>query len=47
MNAMISDLTDYMNWYGPKVARLQYMWNDPRVDIWLNLLNGRSPFYTK
>ena len=47
MNAMLSDLTDYMNWYGPKVARLQHMWADPRVDIWLNLLNGRSPFYTK
>lgn len=47
MNAMISELTDYMNWYGPKVARLQHMWADPRVDIWMNQLKGRSPFYTK
>ena len=45
--AMGSDLTDYMNWYGPKVARLQHMWTDPRVDLWLNKLNGKTPFYTK
>ena len=45
--AIGSDLTDYMNWYGPKVARLQHLWNDPRLDPWLNRLNGRSPFYTK
>ncbi len=45
--AMGSDLTDYMNWYGPKVARLQHMWADPRVDLWLNKLNGKTPFYTK
>jgi len=38
---------DYMNWYGQKVARLQYMWQDPRVDIWLNTLNGRPVFRTK
>ena len=45
--AMGSDLTDYMNWYGPKVARLQHMWADPRVDMWLNLLNGKDSFYKK
>ena len=45
--ARTSDLADYMNWYGPKVARLQHLWLDPRVDIWLNLLNGKTPFYTK
>ncbi len=47
MNAITSDLTDYMAWYGPKIARLQHMWADPRVDIWMNFLKGRSPFYTK
>jgi len=35
---------DYMNWYGTKVARLQYMWQDPRVDSWLNRLNGKPVF---
>jgi len=35
---------DYMNWYGTKVARLQHMWIDPRLDIWLDMLNGRPVF---
>ena len=38
---------DYMNWYGGKTARLQHFWNDPRVDMWMNLLNGVSPYYTE
>lgn len=42
-----SELLDYMGWYGPKIARLQHMWTDPRVDVWLNLLKGKSPFYKK
>ena len=42
-----SELLDYMGWYGSKIARLQYMWTDPRVDIWMNLLKGKSPFYKK
>jgi hypothetical protein len=33
-----------MNWYGQKVARLQYMWQDPRVDIWINTLTGKPVF---
>ena len=45
--AIGSDLTDYMAWYGPKIARLQHMWTDPRLDLWLNKLNGKTPFYTK
>ncbi len=46
--SMSSDVAfDYMNWYGQKVARLQYMWEDPRVDIWLNMLNGKPVFRTK
>lgn len=40
-------LLDYMGWYGPKIARLQHMWMDPRLDSWLNLLKGYSPFYKK
>ena len=47
MNAISSDLTDYMNWYGPKVARLQHMMVDPRVDAWMNMLNKKPTFYTE
>ena len=36
---------DYFNWLGTKMARLRYYWNDPRLDYWLNLLKGRSPFW--
>ena len=32
---------DYFNWYTGKVARLRYYFEDPRVDIWLNQLEGR------
>lgn len=35
---------DYYNWYGMKVARLQHLWEDPRVDMWINLLNGTPAF---
>ncbi len=35
---------DFMDWYGMKVARLQHLWLDPRVDYWLNLLKGRPLF---
>ena len=35
---------DYMNWYGIKMARLQHLWLDPRLDIWLNKLNKKPIF---
>jgi thiamine kinase-like enzyme len=35
---------DYFNWLGTKMARLRCYWNDPRLDYWLNLMKGRSPF---
>lgn len=35
---------DYMNWYGGKMARLQHLWSEPRLDFWLNKLNGKSSF---
>lgn len=35
---------DYYSWYGTKIARLQHFWNDPRLDIWVNLLN-KTPIY--
>lgn len=35
---------DFMDWYGMKIARLQHLWLDPRLDYWLNLLNGKSAF---
>lgn len=38
---------DYMNWYGAKIARLQHLWLDPRMDTWLNMLNGKSNFQSK
>lgn len=38
---------DYMNWYNIQMDPLKWKMNDPRLDIWFNLLNGRSPFYTK
>lgn len=38
---------DYMNWYGIKIGRLQHFVVDPRLDIWLNLLNGKPVFRTK
>lgn len=38
---------DYMNWYGQKIARLQHLWLDPRLDIWINMMNGKPIFRTK
>lgn len=38
---------DYMNWYNIQVSPLLWKWNDPRVDMWLNMLRGKTPFYTK
>ncbi|HPD88168.1 MAG TPA: phosphotransferase [Oscillospiraceae bacterium] len=38
---------DYMSWYGQKIARLQHLWLDPRMDMWLNMLNGKPVFRTK
>ena len=32
---------DYFNWYTGKVARLRYYFADPRIDEWLNKLEGR------
>lgn len=31
---------DYMNWYGIKMARLQHLWLDSRLDYWLTVLAG-------
>jgi len=33
-----------MNWYGQKIARLQHLWLDPRLDMWINMLNGQPMF---
>jgi thiamine kinase-like enzyme len=42
---LFSDVNfDFMSWYGQKVARLQHLWQDPRLDYWLNLLNGKPIF---
>ena len=42
---LFSDVNfDFMNWYGMKTARLQHLWQDPRLDYWLNLLNGKPIF---
>ena len=38
---------DYMSWYGQKIARLQHPWLDPRMDMWLNMRNGKPVFRTK
>lgn len=38
---------DYMNWYGQKTARLQHLWLDPRLDMWINMLNGKPVFRAK
>jgi hypothetical protein len=38
---------DYMNWYNIQMDPLKWKMTDPRMDIWLNMLNGRKPFYTK
>ena len=38
---------DYMNWYGTKIARLQHLWQDPRLDSWMNRLKGTPIFRTK
>lgn len=35
---------DYMHWYGEKMARLQHFWLDPRLDLWINKLNGKPVF---
>lgn len=37
---------DYYNWYSNKAARLQYYFVDPRVDMWLNLLEGKPVWRT-
>ena len=43
--AVNSDVAfDYMNWYGQKIARLQHLWLDPRLDMWINMLNGQPVF---
>ena len=38
---------DFMNWYGQKIARLQHMMIDPRLDYWLNFLSGKPTFRAK
>ena len=38
---------DFMNWYGMKTARLQHLWQDPRLDYWINLLNDKPIFRQK
>ena len=35
---------DYFEFFGAKMARLRYFWNDPRLDYWLNLLKGEPVF---
>lgn len=35
---------DYMSWYGTKIARLQHLWQDPRLDFWMNKLKGTPVF---
>ena len=35
---------DFYFWYGTKIDRLRHFWNDPRLDYWLNVVKGRSPF---
>ena len=46
--ALNSDVEfDYFNWYGQKTARLQHLWLDPRLDMWINMLNGAPVFKTK
>jgi len=35
---------DYFSWYAGKIARLQYLWQDSRLDYWLNLLNHKPLF---
>lgn len=46
--ALNSDVDfDYFNWYGQKTARLQHLWLDPRLDMWINMLNGTPVFKTK
>ena len=42
MQAVTSNVgVDYFDWYAGKLNRLQYMFADPRIDSWLNLLEGR------
>lgn len=43
VNSPVSEF-DYFEWLGTKMARLRTFWNDPRLDYWLNLLNGKSAF---
>ena len=38
---------DFMDWWGIKIGRLQHFILDPRVDYWINLLNGRPDFRQK
>lgn len=35
---------DYMNWYGIKLARLQHLWQDSRLDYWMNFLMEKPIF---
>lgn len=35
---------DYMNWYGIKIARLQHLWQDPRLEYWINFLMKKAVF---
>ncbi len=37
---------DYMEWYGVQFSRLRHLWQDPRLDYWINLLKG-SPVFIK
>ena len=38
---------DYMNWYNIQTCPLPWKWSDPRLDSWINMLKGRTPFYTE
>ena len=35
---------DYMEWYGVQFSRLRHLWQDPRLDYWINLLKGTPVF---
>jgi len=37
---------DYFNWYAGKASRLQYYLTDPRIDMWINLLEGKDTWRT-
>ena len=43
--SMYSDVEfDYMEWYGVQFSRLRHLWQDPRLDYWINLLKGTPVF---